>query len=464
VFINDWKVVGPELFLGIAVQLLVVLGVWYGSRPPYSVLVRPIKALSLLTTGLTLWLIARSDIYGTVWNESFSFNENARTIHMWILVGCLVSLALANNKTVYENSLFMLFSALGMIGLAASQDFLAFYLTLELQSFCFYILAATRRTSQYSTESGLKYFILGAIASGFLLFGGSLLYGATGSLCFSDWMLLSQVETPMFFTLGMVFFFVGLLFKLSAFPFHVWTPDVYEGAPTFITAFFALVPKIAVLGLFFKLLSTSFYSSLELWQPILVTAAVGSMLIGALGALGQQRLKRLFAYSTIAHVGFILLGLATCAWDTSFFYLALYFVMTIATFSFLLSFGYRNVSELAGVGRTNPALGISFALLLFSMAGVPPLAGFFGKYKVFEAAVSAQMYSVALVAVVTSVIGGVYYLRIIKTMFFAKVEDVASPVTSPMATYLFSASVGFLVFFWLYPAPVYFFAEMLSLS
>jgi NADH-quinone oxidoreductase subunit N len=382
---------------------------------------------------------------------------------MWILVGCFISLALANNKTVYENSLFMLFSALGMIGLAASQDFLAFYLTLELQSFCFYILAATRRTSQYSTESGLKYFILGAIASGFLLFGGSLLYGATGSLCFSDWMLLSQVETPMFFTLGMVFFFVGLLFKLSAFPFHVWTPDVYEGAPTFITAFFALVPKIAVLGLFFKLLSTSFYSSIELWQPILVTAAVGSMLIGALGALGQQRLKRLFAYSTIAHVGFILLGLATCAWDTSFFYLALYFVMTIATFSFLLSFGYRNVSELAGVGRTNPALGISFALLLFSMAGVPPLAGFFGKYKVFEAAVSAQMYSVALVAVITSVIGGVYYLRIIKTMFFAKVEDVASPVTSPVATYLFSASVGFLLFFWLYPAPVYLFAEMLGL-
>jgi NADH-quinone oxidoreductase subunit N len=464
VFINDWKVVGPELFLGIAVQLLVVLGVWYGSRPPYSVLVRPMKALSMLTTGLTLWLIARTDIYGTVWNESFSFNENARTIHMWVLVGCFVSLALANNKTVYENSLFMLFSALGMIGLAASQDFLAFYLTLELQSFCFYILAATRRTSQYSTESGLKYFILGAIASGFLLFGGSLLYGATGSLCFSDWMLLSQVETPMFFTLGMVFFFVGLLFKLSAFPFHVWTPDVYEGAPTFITAFFALVPKIAVLGLFFKLLSTSFYSSLELWQPILVTAAVGSMLIGALGALGQQRLKRLFAYSTIAHVGFILLGLATCAWDTSFFYLALYFVMTIATFSFLLSFGYRNVNELAGVGRTNPALGISFALLLFSMAGVPPLAGFFGKYKVFEAAVAAQMYPVALVAVVTSVIGGVYYLRIIKTMFFTKVEDIASPVTSPLATYLFSASVGFLVFFWLYPAPVYLFAEMLILS
>jgi len=262
----------------------------------------------------------------------------------------------------------------------------------------------------------------------------------------------------------MVFFFVGLLFKLSAFPFHVWTPDVYEGAPTYITAFFALVPKIAVLGLFFKLLSTSFYSSIEQWQPLLVTAAVGSMLIGALGALGQQRLKRLFAYSTIAHVGFILLGLATCAWDTSFFYLALYFVMTIATFSFLLSFGYRNVNELAGMGRTNPALGIAFALLLFSMAGVPPLAGFFGKYKVFEAAIGAQMYSVALVAVVTSVIGGVYYLRIIKTMFFTKVEDVAAPVASPLATYLFSLSVGFLVFFVLYPAPVYLFAEVLSIS
>jgi len=319
VFINDWKVVGPELFLGIAVQLLVVLGVWYGSRPPYSVLVRPIKALSILTTSLTLWLIARSDIYGSVWNESFSFNENSRAIHIWILIGCLVSLALANNKTVYENSLFMLFSALGMIGLAASQDFLAFYLTLELQSFCFYILAATRRTSQYSTESGLKYFILGAIASGFLLFGGSLLYGATGSLCFSDWMLLSQVDRSTFFILGMVFLFVGFLFKLSAFPFHVWTPDVYEGAPTFITAFFALVPKIAVLALFFKLLSTSFYTSIEQWQPLLVTAAIGSMLIGALRALGQQRLKRLFAYSTIAHVGFILLGLATCAWDSSFF-------------------------------------------------------------------------------------------------------------------------------------------------
>jgi len=185
------------------------------------------------------------------------------------------------------------------------------------------------------------------------------------------------------------------------------------------------------------------------------------MLIGALGALGQQRLKRLFAYSTIAHVGFILLGLATAAWDTSFFYLALYFVMTIATFSFLLSFGYRNVNELAGIGRTNPVLGICFALLLFSMAGVPPLAGFFGKYMVFQSAVSAQMYSVALVAVVTSVIGGVYYLRIIKTMFFAKVDEVVAPVASPFATYLFAATVGFLLFFWLYPAPVYFFAEAL---
>jgi len=280
VFINDWKVVGPELFLGIAVQLLVVLGVWYGSRPPYSVLVRPIKALSLLTAGLTLWLIARGDIFGSVWNESFSFNESTRMIHIWILIGCLVSLALANNKTVYENSLFILFSALGMIGLAASQDFLAFYLTLELQSFCFYIMAATRRTSQYSTESGLKYFILGAIASGFLLFGGSLLYGATGSLCFSDWMLLSQVEKPMFFQLGMVFFFVGLLFKLSAFPFHVWTPDVYEGAPTFITAFFALVPKIAVLALFFRLLSTSFYSSIEQWNGFSILVSSSRLEVG----------------------------------------------------------------------------------------------------------------------------------------------------------------------------------------
>jgi len=186
------------------------------------------------------------------------------------------------------------------------------------------------------------------------------------------------------------------------------------------------------------------------------------MLIGALGALGQQRLKRLFAYSTIAHVGFILLGLATCTWDVSFFYLTLYFVMTIATFSFLLSFGYRNVNELAGIGRSNPVLGISFALLLFSMAGVPPLAGFFGKYVVFQSAVASQMYSVALVAVVTSVMGGVYYLRIIKTMFFAKTDEIVMPVTiSPIATYLFAASLGFLVFFWLYPTPVYVFAETL---
>ena len=308
----------------------------------------------------------------------------------------------------------------------------------------------------------MKYFILGAIASGFLLFGGSLLYGATGSLCFSDWMLLSMVKQPMFFALGMVFLFVGLLFKLSAFPFHVWTPDVYEGAPTFVTAFFALVPKIGVLALLFKLLATSFYSSIEQWQPLLVTAAVGSMLIGALGALGQQRLKRLFAYSTIAHVGFILLGLATCTWDASFFYLALYFIMTIATFSFLLSFGYRNVNELAGIGRSNPVLGISFALLLFSMAGVPPLAGFFGKFVVFQSAVASQMYAVALVAVVTSVMGGVYYLRIIKTMFFSKTDEVLMPVTiSPLATYLFAASLAFLLFFWLYPVPVYVFAETL---
>ena len=275
-------------------------------------------------------------------------------------------------------------------------------------------------------------------------------------------MLLSTVQQPMFFVLGMVFLFVGLLFKLSAFPFHVWTPDVYEGAPTFVTAFFALVPKIGVLALLFKLLSTSFYSSIEQWQPLLVTAAVGSMLIGALGALGQQRLKRLFAYSTIAHVGFILLGLATCTWDVSFFYLTLYFVMTIATFSFLLSFGYRNVNELAGIGRSNPVLGISFALLLFSMAGVPPLAGFFGKYVVFQSAVASQMYSVALVAVVTSVMGGVYYLRIIKTMFFAKTDEILMPVAiSPVASYLFAASLGFLVFFWLYPTPVYVFAETL---
>jgi len=484
VFVTDWKVIGPELFLGTAVQLLLLLGVWYGSRSPYPILLKPIAVLSMWTVVLTLWLMESTNtFYGSVWNDSFVFDSLARNVQIWILLGTLISLGLSlaySNKEkmyAYESSIFMLFAAFGLIGLVAAQDFLAFYLTLELQSFSFYILAASKRTSQFSTESGLKYFVLGAVASGFLLFGGSLLYGATGSLSFTDWMNLNLViPSTNMFLLGMLFMFVGILFKVSAFPFHVWTPDVYEGAPTSVTAFFALVPKIGMFLVLAKLLSGAFYVSLPYWQTVLAVVALGSMVIGSLGALGQRKLKRLLAYSTISHVGFIVLGFSTGAVEGiqgAFFYLMIYFIMTIASFALLIGWQYSNtrlksVQDLAGLGRQHPVLGLGIAMLFFSLAGIPPLAGFFSKYVVFQAALASQFYVITLLAVVTSVIGAVYYLRIVKTLFFPK-ETSSTPTTivvwndvGAFPAYLFAFSVTFLMVFWFYPTPLLMIAQSWS--
>jgi NADH-quinone oxidoreductase subunit N len=328
----------------------------------------------------------------------------------------------------FELPLLMLLATLGMMMMISANDLISLYVGLELQSLSLYVTAAIRRDTVKSTEAGLKYFVLGALSSGMLLYGASMIYGFVGTVSFTG---LAQVLTAgtapsIGIIIGLVFLCAGLAFKISAVPFHMWTPDVYEGAPTPITAFFAAAPKVAAITLFTRVLVEAFGGITPQWQQIIVAISIASMALGAFAALGQKNIKRLMAYSSIGNIGYALVGLASgSAQGVSglLFYMAIYVPMTLGAFAVILAMRQKGqmveeIADLAGLAKSQPWLAHIFAAILFSMAGIPPLAGFFGKWMVFAAAVDSGMFILAVIGVLASVVSAYYYVRIIKVMYF----------------------------------------------
>ena len=364
-----------------------------------------------------------------------------------------------NNLDKFEYPIIILLSILGMFFMVSSNDLILFYLGLELQSLSLYILASIDRDNLRSSESGIKYFVLSALSSGLLLYGCSLLYGFTGSTNF-DLIANQLTKENVGAVFAMVFILVGLAFKVSAVPFHMWTPDVYEGAPTSITNYFAVVPKVAGLALLIKFMLIPFSNILLEWQTILIFISIASMILGAVAAIVQKNIKRLLAYSSIGHIGYALAGVATgeiSGYESSIIYISIYVIMNIGAFSCLYLLKkdgqYKeNISDLSGISKKHPLLAISLLIILFSMAGVPPLGGFFAKFYIFTAVLEKEMYALAIIGLLTTVISAFYYLKIIKTIYFDDSFITLEKVKNKTAQVSIFLSCSILLTFFLYPA------------
>jgi len=368
-----------------------------------------------------------------IFNESYIIDKLSIFTKVLTLLFCIFVLLLSkdyiksNSIDKIEYPIIILASTLGMILMISSYDLIIFYLGLELQSLCLYILASFKRDEERSTEAGLKYFVLSALASGLLLYGCSLIYGFTGSTNFEIISAnLDEANTGAVF--GIVFIIVGLAFKVSAVPFHMWTPDVYEGSPTSVTSFFALVPKIAAISVFIRFMYVPFVNVISQWQTIIIFLSIASMILGAVAAIGQSNIKRLMAYSSIGHMGYALAGIAAgtnAGIQSTIIYLTIYLVMNLGAFGCIFMMKrenvfYENINELSGLSKNHPVLSLSFLIILFSLAGIPPLAGFFAKFYVFMSVIEVKMYALAVIGLVTTVVSAFYYLRIIKVIYFDK--------------------------------------------
>jgi NADH-quinone oxidoreductase subunit N len=473
----------PEIFLTtITLGLLV-----YGLLNPHF---ENICVLSILGLVGTLYLVINAtDCQSLSHSSYFVIDEMSHYLKI-LLLSCVIVIVLYTFQYSkveawhsFECVIFILLSTISMMIMLSAKDFMTLYLTIELQSLCFYVLAASLRKSEYSVESGLKYFVLGALASGILLFGITLVYTFTGFITFDSLHLLSawealegegQILNPGF-AIGILCIFVAMLFKLTAAPFHLWAPDVYTGAPTIITAFFALVPKIALIGVFTRIALWTCYGHPEsIWNTTIIICAILSLVFGCFGALGQTNLKRLLAYSSINHVGYILLGFASGTpegLESVFVYLFIYVLTTVAVFGIVLSFrqnkasastsNVQYISDLTHLSKGNPTLAFSFTCVLFSLAGIPPLAGFFGKFYLFFGAVSSSLYVPALIAVLTSCVSCFYYLRLIKIMYFEMTAPwLAFPQMDQIKALCISLSLFGLLFLFAHPFPVYGLAQL----
>ncbi len=394
-----------------------------------------------------------SDIVSTAFNNLFIVDDFAKMMKSLTLIGGIVALMLSFSSLQREElnqpefPTLVVFSVLGMMIMISASNLLTLYIGLELQSLALYVLAAFRRDSSRSSEAGLKYFILGSLSSGLLLYGASLIYGYSATTPFQELATILTVgsQPALGLIVGLTFVAAGLAFKISAVPFHMWTPDVYEGAPTPITAFFALAPKVAAMALFTRLLYGAFGHIPELWSQLVWFLAVASMLVGSLGAIAQTNIKRLMAYSSISNVGFALVGLCTGTIEgvqSVIVYMAIYVAMTAGTFGIIMAMHrdgklVEKISDLAGLSRSRPLLALAMLLFMFSFAGIPWLAGFFGKLYVFVAAMHAHFYILAVIGVLTSVISAFYYLRVIKVMY---IDESAAPL-DPSRSWPLSAVV-----------------------
>src|SRR5260370_26156259 len=453
----------PELVRAAGAMVLLMLGAYRGQQTT-SLVTGLAICLLVLTAGLELLLPAGKL---RTFADGFIVDDFARFLKILALIGSAATLVVSAEyladrfRRIFEFSILVLLSALGMVVLISAGDLIMLYLGLELMSLALYVVAASNRDNIKSTEAGLKYFVLGALSSGMLLYGASLIYGFTGTVSFAGIAAATKAGTGVGIVFGLVFLLAGLCFKVSAVPFHMWTPDVYEGASTPVTAFCASAPKVAAMAVFTRATLTAFPGILSQWQQIVVFVAIASMALGSFAAIGQKNIKRLMAYSSIGHMGFALVGLAAGTPEGAqgvLVYIAIYVAMTLGSFAVILSMKrngqhVENISALAGLSRTNPLLAFFFAMLLFSLSGIPPLAGFFAKWYVFVAAIKAGLFTLAVVGVLTSVVGAYYYLSIIKVMYFDEPLVKLDPMRMELRTVLAVAGL-FNIFFFFYPAPL----------
>ncbi len=462
----------PEIFLGGAVMALLMLGVFQKTDGPDDAvrINRQIWMLSIITLVLTGVLVMTvSGGRMMTFGDLFITDDFSAFAKILILLAAALTLFISRDylemheMARFEFNILVSLATLGMLMMVSANDLMSLYIGLELQSLSLYILAAFRRDDQRSTEAGMKYFVLGALASGMLLYGSSLVYGFSGTTNFNVLAATFESYGPSTgLVFGIVFILAGLAFKVSAVPFHMWTPDVYEGAPTPVTAFFAVAPKIAAIMLFLRVMVGPFGDLVDQWQQIVVFVSIASMVLGAFAAINQTNIKRLMAYSSIGHVGYALIGLAVgneIGVQGVLIYMAIYLFMNIGTFACILCMrrGDRmveQISDLAGLSKTQPLLAMTLTVFMFSMAGIPPLAGFFGKLYIFMAAVDSGLFALAIIGVLSSVIGAFYYLRVIKVMYFDEpVDGFDRPISRPI-TMALTVSTFLVVFFILYPAPL----------
>lgn len=453
----------PEIILAVGAMVLLMIGVYSNSRS--STLVTTLAVLVMAAAGA--WLIF-SVGEGKAFGNSFVVDPFARFMKVLTLAGAAVTLVMsvgfakAEKFDSFEYPILVMLSSTGMLLMASANDMIALYLSFELQSLALYIVAAINRDSLRSSEAGLKYFVLGALGTGMMLYGISLVYGYTGSIDFNVIaQTLTGAERQVGLLFGLVFILAGLVFKISAAPFHMWTPDVYEGAPTPVTAFFAVAPKVATMALILRLVMEAFQPSAADWQQIIVFVSIASMALGSFAAIGQRNFKRLMAYSSIGHMGFALVGLASnseAGVRGVIIYMLIYVAMTLGTFAFIIAMRRKEgqvetIGDLAGLSRTNPVMATILTILLFSLAGIPPLAGFWAKWYVFLAAINAELYALAVIGVLSSVVAAFYYLRIIKIMWFDEPVGGFEPMPVELR-FVLGASGAFVLFYVLIGGPI----------
>ncbi len=526
IFDNDLKAALPELFLVMSCLFLLLYGVIWSTSVErrYPLLLRNVNWLSLLVLGLTVVIAANNPISnGVFFYHTFLVSHVTTFFKAIVLLGALSSLLISldhlerESLNGFEFPLLLLLSTSSMLFLISAADFISMYLAIELQSLCFYVLAAFKRDSEFSTEAGLKYFLLGVFSSGLLLFGCSLVYGFTGAVEFSELSkIFASLATPSsasaeavdaavslhgvdgsasFYDvttstsswrgceLGMIFLIIGFLFKLTAAPFHMWAPDVYEGAPTAVTAFFSIVPKPALMVVFLRLLYQSFYDFLAEWQTFLIFCSVASMAVGSLAGLAQHRIKRLLAFSSIGHVGYMLI--AFCCGTTEglqglVVYIIIYVAVTINIFGVIMSPLRRTAqpsqphqgvdrikytTDLAMLANSNPLLAATLTVAVLSLAGIPPLAGFYGKAFLFWAALNSSQYLLALVGITASAISCFYYLRVVKIMYFEAPKSwLTFSRVSKESSIILAITTLFTITLMGYPFPLYVASQKVALA
>ncbi len=450
----------PEVFLSLSIFSILMIGVFI--KKSFNIVFNLTSLIIIVTISI---ILSSSSDEEKIFLDSFIRDGFSNYFKILILLSSLFVLNSSKRFIVdskldkFEYPIIILLSILGMFFMVSANDLILFYLGLELQSLSLYILASIDRDNLRSTESGIKYFVLSALSSGLLLYGCSLLYGFTGTTNFE--LIAGQLNkenTGAVF--AMVFILVGLAFKVSAVPFHMWTPDVYEGAPTSITSYFAVVPKVAGLALLIKFMYVPFSNILLEWQTIIIFISIASMILGAVAAMTQKNFKRLLAYSSIGHIGYALAGVATGAisgYQSTIVYISIYVIMNIGAFSCLYLLKkdgqYKeNISDLSGISKKHPLIAISLLIILFSLAGVPPLGGFFAKFYVFVAVLEKQMYALAIIGLLTTVMSAFYYLKIIKTIYFDDSVITFEATKNRTAQASIFASCTILITFFLYPS------------
>ena len=452
----------PEIFLSLSILFLLILGVF---KKNSSKLIQNISLIVLIITSAIIFNETLNITEKIIFNGSIIIDYLSSLMKIITLIATFFVLTISSSylKTFkifkIEYSILILSSVLGMMIMISSNDLIVFYMGLELQSLALYVLATFNRDQLKSSEAGLKYFVLSALSSGLLLYGCSLIYGFTGSTNFN--IIADQLNSNEYaLTFGIVFILVGLSFKISAVPFHMWAPDVYEGSPTSVTLFFTMVPKIAALTVFIRFLYVPFLNLIDQWQMILIFLSIASMLFGAIAAIGQTNLKRLIAYSSIGHVGYILAGLATGSNDgiqSSITYIIIYIIMNLGLFACLLMMKrndkyFENIDDLSGLSKNHPLLSLSLLIILFSLAGIPPLAGFFAKFYIFKSVLEQSMYFLAIVGLLSTMIAAFYYLRIIKIMYFDNEKDKYERDHSIWLKFSLSASTILILFYFVSPS------------